>query len=256
MTVGHYSGAGNTFFLVDQREEKTLHQQISSICEKGGVDGMILVENSSIADVRMRTFNRDGTEAEMCGNGLRCLIQFLADLKIVRETYKIETVAGIQYGWLEEGEVCVQLAPPKDINLNLPHHLHFINTGVPHVICFVKEIESVDVSREGKKLRETFNANADFVSLEEEGVIAVRTYERGVEEETLACGTGAAASALVTSKIYELPSPITVKVRSGEELKIIFSDDGSRVILKGPVVRLNQNFEICFKHGNNYTVAR
>lgn len=188
----HYSGAGNTFFLIDHRKHFFALDQIPLLCEQQGIDGCILVEHSTVADASMRIFNRDGSEAEMCGNGLRCFIHFLKELGIQREIYHVETLAGIQRGWFvdqEAGHLCIELIPPQDLKLNLSDNLHFLNTGVPHAVCFVEEVDTIDVEAQGKHLRFSplfapAGANINFVTIRNHYTISVRTYERGVERDS------------------------------------------------------------------------
>lgn len=241
--IVHYSGAGNTFFLIDQRTQPFKLDHMPLLCQRHELDGCILVGHSTVADASMRIFNRDGTEAEMCGNGLRCFIHFLRDLGIEREIYRVETLAGVQKGWFVENEVCVELTPPKDLKLDYSDHLHFLNTGVPHAVCFVEDVETIDVEQQGRSLRHASKfapagANVNFVMLRDQYTISIRTYERGVEKETLACGTGAMAAALISSHIHHLSSPINVWVRSGERIKIFFTKNWSNVALIGPVTKL------------------
>lgn len=238
MTLTYYSGAGNTFLLADNRAGCfEIQKLLGSI---GEADGVILVEKGKLSDASMRIFNRDGSEAEMCGNGLRCLIHFLRELGVERQRYEIETVAGKHEGWFVEEEVCILMAPPYDLRLHVAKNLHFVNTGVPHAISFVENLEGVDVMSEGHKTRHSplfapAGANANFASINPDGYVLVRTYERGVEGETLACGTGACATALIAHKIHHLPSPITVQVRSQEKIKVSFDKNWSYVTIQGPV---------------------
>jgi diaminopimelate epimerase len=239
-----YSGAGNTFCLIDHRNPWLSPDQIPALCDERRLDGCILVENSSIADASMRIFNRDGGEAEMCGNGLRCFIHFLRELGFQQNIFHIETLAGIQKGWFVDHHICLELVPPKDLKLNLLPNLHFLNTGVPHAVCFVEQVDAIDVTREGKRLRFSdllapAGANINFVSIQNTSQITLRTYERGVEAETGACGTGAVAAALISHKIHHLLSPITVLVRSGEQIQVSFNPDWSTVTMTGPVKQLN-----------------
>jgi diaminopimelate epimerase len=238
-----YCGCGNDFVLVDNRQER-LPQAISPLaarlCNRQfgvGADGLILLENSEKADFAMRIFNADGSEAEMCGNGIRCLFRFLKKLGIGSDSLEIETKERILH-LASEGElIAVQMGNPTEIRWNLQLELdssniclHHINTGVPHIVYFVENIDEVDVKRLGKSLRyhQAFSpkgANANFASVKQD-TIFLRTYERGVENETLACGTGATAAALAAAKNYGLRSPIKVSLRSKEQLSIRFSYDG------------------------------
>jgi diaminopimelate epimerase len=240
-----YSGAGNTFILADVRSESFNYKEVSRVCALKNVDGMIFVENSHTHDVRARFFNRDGSEPKMCGNGLRCLIHFLKELKIERSEYSIETLAGVHKGWFSEEEVCTLFPKPSDLRLNVLENLHFINTGVPHAVSFFQNVDQIDVISVGAKYRfaplfAPSGTNVNFVALREDRSLAVRTYERGVEGETLACGTGSIASALVAHVLHGLSSPISVWVRSGERLKVSFSPDWSAVTLQGKVKKMKE----------------
>jgi diaminopimelate epimerase len=215
-----------------------------------GADGLLLVEKSTVADFKMRIFNSDGSEAEMCGNGSRCIALYAYTMKIAPAGMKIETKAGILNADVKGDDIKVKLTDPKDIQWNLclmihecPYKVNVTNTGVPHVIHFVDDLEAVEVKSLGSKMRyhEEFSpngANVDFVKITDKNnnKIAVRTYERGVEDETLACGTGAVASAIISAESEKLASPITVETKSGETLKVHFeSKDGNfrNVYLEG-----------------------
>ncbi len=243
-----YSGAGNTFLLIDNRSHRFDRQEVPSMCAQAEVDGVIILEVSTCADAFMRIFNPDGSEAQMCGNGLRCFILFLQECGIQKLRYTIETIAGIQEGWLCEDNVCVLLAPPTELKLDLPYDLYFLNTGVPHAVLFVDAVENIDVEETGRALRFSplfapAGANINFVCREPDGSLTVRTYERGVEAETLACGTGAVASALIAHKVFGSASPVRVRVRSSHTLTISFNADWTEVILQGPAIR-EGNFEL------------
>lgn len=243
MSWVRYSGAGNTFLLTDNRSCTFDRHQVVSLCSQENVDGIIALEASVSADIKMRIFNADGSEAEMCGNGLRCTVRFLQEQGIQKTRYTIETLAGMQEGWGNGDEVCVRLAPPTDLKLDLPYDLYFLNTGVPHAVLFAdSDLDAIDVESIGRALRFSHRfaphgANINFVLQEADRSLSVRTYERGVERETLACGTGAAASALIAHKVLGIPSPISVRVRSGQLLTISFNADWSEVILQGPCTR-------------------
>jgi diaminopimelate epimerase len=188
------------------------------ICDRKygvGADGLLVLEKSRIADMKMRIFNADGSEAQMCGNGARCVASYLSHNATMprhhHDSLKIETKAGIIDTRLNKDNVKIKLTDPKNIKLNMPIKLNnrtlrvnFINTGVPHAIIFVEGLANMDVVNLGRLIRfhKAFvpaGTNVDFVEVLNNNSIRIRTYERGVEDETLACGTGAAASALVTS---------------------------------------------------------
>ena len=183
---------------------------VTSICQRRvgiGADGVLVLEKSKKADFKMRIFNIDGSEAQMCGNGLQCATLFVGGTKRL----KVETKAGFYEAEITAKEsVKVKMVEPKDLKINLPIiindraiKVNFINTGVPHVVIFVSGIDEIDVEGIGQNVRyhKEFSpkgANVDFVEVINNKNIKMRTYERGVEGETLACGTGAVASAIVT----------------------------------------------------------
>lgn len=243
-----YSGCGNDFILIDNRKELFPHNNsalIAKLCRRPegiGADGIVLLENSQQADYRMRIFNADGFEAEMCGNGLRCLKKFIEALGVKASSLMIETKER-KLKVEENGEgIMASLGEPKHIKLHLSlaidntsYVTHYLDTGVPHAVHFVNRLEEVDVNGLGRKIRfhDAFapkGANANFVELQGEHHIALRTYERGVEQETLACGTGAAASAIAAVLIYHLKPPIKVETRSGIPLIVNLIFDEQAVI--------------------------
>jgi len=249
------NGAGNDFVVFDNRagDIRLDANQISRICDRHrgvGADGILLLEKTvNGADFRMRYYNRDGGEAEMCGNGARCFARFASQVAGRRGKISFETPAGVIGAELHGDLVTLEMSDPKDFRVNfvLPvgsstRTVHFINSGVPHVIVPVARLDKVDVRGEGVAIRrhEMFvpaGANVNFV--EKRGVtqIAIRTYERGVEDETLACGTGVVASALVFAAIEEVNGPISVTVRSGNELSVDFKrarETFRNVTLTGP----------------------
>jgi diaminopimelate epimerase len=248
-----YSGCGNDFILIDNRDHIITrnHNHIAlELCHRQngiGADGLILLENSSSCDFKMRIFNSDGSEAEMCGNGIRCLAKFIQKLGIPGSTFSIETMLRNLnvYSGLNDEEVCVDMGNPTDIRWNLPIHsfmMHHLDTGVPHAVTFVSDLESINVNEIGPTIRhhtdfQPRGANANFAVIDKDKVIHVRTFERGVEQETLACGTGVTATALAAAKSYQIASPITVKVRSHDLLKVHFKRLDDRffdVRLSGP----------------------
>jgi diaminopimelate epimerase len=203
-----------------------------------GADGLILVEPSSKAEFRMRIFNADGSEAEMCGNGARCVARFAEILGIAGSHMAFETLAGLIRADVHGGRVKVQLSQPQDLRLRqsidvdgVTHHVHSINTGVPHAVIFCSDLEEIAVQALGRRIRfhpafQPRGTNVNFAAVLDTHTLAIRTYERGVEDETLACGTGAVASALVGASLGLVPSPVQVRVRSGETLTVYFSGRG------------------------------
>jgi len=247
-------GTGNDFVIINNLGGQFNHfcarvreeELVRAICSRRtgvGADGLILIEDSQVANFRWRFFNADGSPAEMCGNGMRCVARYAFEEGLAPEKMTVETDAGIVEAEVLGRSVKVKLTPPGDFNFNLKAEgltLHFVNTGVPHAVVFVDALELVDVNGVGRKVRFSpllapAGANVNFVEVRLDR-ISVRTYERGVEAETLACGTGAVASALIAAKLFGLSSPVEVEVRSGERLKVYFDEDMKEVYLEGPTL--------------------
>jgi diaminopimelate epimerase len=249
------NGAGNDFVMIDNRGGgvRLSREQIAKICDRHrgvGADGVLLIEpaNNS-ADFRMRYYNSDGGEAEMCGNGARCFARFVEKVAGAARDVSFETPAGIIAAHLHGDLVTLNMSEPTDLQLNVTlgvgyenKSVHFVNTGVPHVVVPVVNIEEVDVVREGAAIRrhEMFSpkgANVNFLERRGGNKIGIRTYERGVENETLACGTGVVASALIFAAMEKTEGPVGVLVRGGSELSVDFQRNGERftdVTLTGP----------------------
>jgi len=235
------SGSGNDFILIDNRsrslDESNLAGFIAAVCRRRlsvGADGVILVERSETADFRWRFFNADGSSAEMCGNGARCAARFAHLSGIGSTPVRFETEAGLVEARVEGVRVKVKMTDPRDLELDIPIHVSFglligsrIHTGVPHVVVLRAGIEDIDVAGLGREIRfhpqfAPAGTNASFICPELPGAIAIRTYERGVEAETLACGTGAVAGALVAACKLGLASPVRVRTAGGESLTVYF----------------------------------
>lgn len=248
-------GAGNDFILIDNRagEIDLNRTQIARLCDRHrgiGADGILLLENpSDHADFRMRYFNADGGEAEMCGNGARCFARFANQVAGVHGKISFETPAGVISAELTGDLVTLQMTEPTELRLSVPLQIgaeekivHFVNSGVPHVVVPVAHVGDVNVSRDGSALRhhEMFSpkgANVNFIEKRGADKIAVRTYERGVEDETLACGTGVVASALIFAATENVNGPINVIARGGDELRVGFEKTDKQfrnVTLTGP----------------------
>jgi len=248
-------GAGNDFVMIDNRSGDVClnPEQIVRICDRHhgvGADGILLLEKATDgADFRMRYYNRDGGEAEMCGNGARCFARYAHKIAAAPKKLSFETPAGVIGAELHDELVTLRLSAPSDLQLNIAlrtagrnRTVHFINSGVPHVVVPVSQIDEVDVRQDGAAIRrhEMFlpkGANVNFIEKREGKRIAVRTYERGVENETLACGTGVVASALIFAATENSSGPVGVLVRGGDELTVAFEKDGSEfrnVTLTGP----------------------
>jgi diaminopimelate epimerase len=256
------NGAGNDFIIVDNRDlslTKELDSDtIAALCDRHrgiGADGLLAVEPAQKgADFRFRYYNADGGEAEMCGNGARCFGRFVAHLgEIVLKKVTFETTVGTLGAEMVGDDVRIAMSDPKDLQLvldtkvpGLDSPLHFFNTGVPHVVTFVGDAETLDafdVVTHGSAIRHhtafaPAGTNANFATVLAPDHISIRTFERGVEDETLACGTGMVASALIHHLLTGAPSPIKVDVEGGDTLVIGFEKSGdhsfSRVTLTGP----------------------
>lgn len=234
-------GSGNDFILIDHRRPWLHEDGRLSLVKKAcapkfgvGADGLIFIEPSDRVDFRWRFFNADGSEAEMCGNGGRCAARFAFLNGIAMHKMAFETLAGVIHAEVQGRRVKLELSQPHSLELNLEISLpekswtgHFINTGVPHVVLPVTDLSSIPVAEVGRAIRfhprfQPAGTNVNFVQITAPQELQVRTYERGVEAETLACGTGSVAAALIASRLHALPSPIAVHPRSGETLNIYF----------------------------------
>ena len=250
------SGAGNDFVLIDNRAGRVrlTTDQVRRLCDRHrgvGADGVLLLAPcaSGRADWAWEFYNSDGSAAEMCGNGARCFARFIQRVAGATGQTTFETGAGVITARFEGERVTVNLTPPKDLRLDQrlvvggqKLTVHSINTGVPHVVVFVADADQAMVESLGRELR--FHAafapqgtNVNFVQVLAPGRIRVRTYERGVEQETLACGTGVTAAALIASRVHGFGSPVAVQVQSGDTLEVAFQSErkGFRdVFLTGP----------------------
>ncbi len=241
------SGSGNDFIIIDNRrnsiDEKGLSDLIAKVCRRKmavGADGFILVEDSDKADFRWRFFNSDGSIAEMCGNGARCVARFAYLNDIAGPNMSFETVAGIVEAQIIGNRVKVRMTDPTafktDDTIDLkngPVTISSINTGVPHVVVVKDRIDDIDIVEMGREIRyhERFSpagTNVNFVCHIADNTIAIRTYERGVEDETLACGTGSAAGAIVMAHKMKMGSPINVQTKSGGYLSIFYREKDGR----------------------------
>jgi diaminopimelate epimerase len=249
------NGAGNDFVMVDNRDLRYAldTDAIARLCDRHrgiGGDGLIAVEPAANgADFKMRYYNADGGEAEMCGNGARCFARFASKVAQKPGRITFETLAGVIGAELIGEEVRLAMSPPHSLVLNTELgvdgeklKMHSLNTGVPHAVVFVADLEKTEIVRLGRALRyhEHFapkGTNANFIGELPGGAIAIRTYERGVEGETQACGTGVTAAALIFARLTGAPTPVSVRVRGGETLSVGFERDGDgwkNVTLTGP----------------------
>jgi len=250
------NGAGNDFVLIDNRDGKVRlsREQVVKLCHRQrgvGADGLFLLipSRTGKADWAWEFYNSDGGAAEMCGNGARCFARFIQKKAGANGKTSFETGAGIITATFNRDRITVNLTPPKDLKLNqkikiagAPMEIHSVNTGVPHAVLFVPDADKAMVQRLGAEIRfhphfSPKGTNVNFVQVLGPNRIRVRTYERGVEGETLACGTGVSASALIASRVHGFRSPVQVTVQGGDVLEVAFQDKGgefSDVQLTGP----------------------
>ena len=255
-------GGGNDFVLIDHRARfipeagqpglarRVCHRQVGI-----GADGLILIEGSDKADFRWRFYNADGSEPEMCGNGGRCAARFAVMQGLAPENLSFETLAGIIHAEVKGRRVKLAMAGVGDFNLHQTIPLdeinvtgHFVRVGVPHLVVPVDDLEAAPVTEWGRLLRfhpmfQPAGTNVNFVSFTGPHELAIRTYERGVEDETLACGTGSVAAALVGACLGKLTSPVAVRTRGGEILNVYFKPQAgacSAVYLEGDALVVYQ----------------
>ncbi|BCO10809.1 diaminopimelate epimerase [Desulfolithobacter dissulfuricans] len=251
------SGTGNDFIIIDHRKPLIEPEAQSAfarlVCRRKfsvGADGLILIEDSEVADFRWQFYNADGSLAEMCGNGARCAARYAYIHSIAPARMRFETLAGIIEATVSDINVSVKMTEPGRAILHRSLEVedekilvHSIDTGVPHAVVFVDDIESMDVCWLGSLIRHhpefaPAGTNVNFVHREADGAFKVRTYERGVEDETMACGTGAAAAALVSAMLGEAESPVEIITSGGDRLTIVFDlqsgNQATNVFLKGP----------------------
>ena len=249
------SGAGNDFIMVDDRRGRlrNLAALARRLCPRGtavGADGLIALAQSRSADVRMRYLNADGSEVEMCGNGARCTALFARRLGAAAKRMVIETPAGPHRATVSGTKVSIEMPPPHSLQLGVKLRLksgqaivlHGVNTGVPHAVRFVADVDRVKVVELGREIRyhrrfRPAGSNANFVRLGA-GTANIRTYERGVEDETLACGTGACAAAVVATVLGKARGKLRLRTRSGEVLSVKLlgrAPDWTGMVLTGPV---------------------
>ena len=247
-------GNGNDFVIIDEfkktkiKERRNFAIQASDRRFGIGADGVLFLSKSNVADIKMELFQPDGSEAEMCGNGIRCLVTYAINSGYIpRGKVTVETKAGVLGVKAKKGSVVVDMGVPKFARCDIPakgaeghfiesmcgHVVSAVNTGVPHAVIFVDDLD-IDILDVAPKIRFDpifpHGTNVNFVKVDG-NTLLVRTYERGVEFETLSCGTGAVASAVVANQMGLVGSIVKVKTRGGA-LKIILKD--GRVFLEGP----------------------
>jgi diaminopimelate epimerase len=256
------NGAGNDFVLIDNRAQiiRLNRQQIVKICDRHrgvGADGVILLipSSSGKADWAWEFYNSDGSTGEMCGNGARCFGRFVRKQTGLARDFTFETEAGIISAAFSGDLVTVNLTAPTGLKLDEklplrdgPLLVHSVNTGVPHAVLFVPDADKAMVLQLGHEIRRHAHfapkgTNVNFVQVLSPSHIRVRTFERGVEGETLACGTGVTASALISARVHQFASPIRVQVQGGDELQVSFHEANGEF----PDVRLTGPADFAFE---------
>ncbi len=245
-----YQGTGNDFVMIDNRLEsfdKTNTSLIAQLCDRRfgiGADGLILLENHSSADFKMVYYNADGNESTMCGNGGRCITAFANFLGIINNKATFEAIDGLHHSVIEEETIKLQMQDVKSIELHEKHL--FLNTGSPHHVQMESDLEILDVKAKGSRIRYGApyfkeGSNVNFVKKLSEDEFLVRTYERGVEDETLSCGTGVTAVALAMNFNRETENSLVNLRTRGGLLQVSFEKDGldyKNIWLIGPAIQV------------------
>lgn len=240
-----YQGTGNDFVIIDNRQNifpKNNTKLVKEMCDRKfgiGADGLMLLENHDTLDFTMVYYNADGNPSSMCGNGGRCLVSFAKALGIIKNTTVFEAVDGVHEAFIENDLVHLKMQDVVDVKQYEDYY--FLDTGSPHHVQWISEIENYDVKKEGSKLRYSdlygkAGSNINFVQKIDSGY-RIRTYERGVEDETLSCGTGATAVALAIHKKGEVKTTSIPLQVEGGKLRVDFEPNGSgysNIFLIGP----------------------
>ncbi|MCH4824171.1 diaminopimelate epimerase [Gramella lutea] len=250
LTFYKYQGTGNDFVMVDNRDleiSKNDTKLINRLCDRKfgiGADGLILLENSEDPedDFKMVYFNADGKESSMCGNGGRCLVAFAKFLGIIKSTARFTAVDGVHDATIQEGLVSLKMQDVKNVFQN--EEFLFLDTGSPHHVIFSEGLGNKNVKKEGSEIRYSSRygkagTNVNFVEKTSSGSFSVRTYERGVEDETLSCGTGVTAVAIASYESGKTTSENVKLLTPGGELSVTFkktADGYSDIWLSGPAM--------------------
>lgn len=252
ITFSKLSGAGNDFIVIDNRN-LSVHltpMQIKELCTRRtgiGADGLILIEPSSRYAFSMKYHNADGFPGSMCGNGGRCAVYFASTIGITPsadKSYVFEANGNRYDAWVTSPEtVKLRMLPPDSFRYNIELEnltCHSVNTGSPHALIYTSDLKNVNVAGTGRTIRHRTDffpegTNVNFIEITSPETLSLRTFERGVEDETLACGTGAVASALMSRQLGKIQgTTVLVRVKSGETLEVSFSEDMKDVFLTGP----------------------
>ena len=246
------SGAGNDFIVIDNRDLSiALSQtQINTLCTRRtglGADGLILIEPSAKHAFSMKYFNADGFLGSMCGNGGRCAAYFAYTIGIPLSSvngYAFEANSNRYDAWITGSEtVRLRMLSPEEFRNNIEIEgllCHFVNTGSPHAIIYTSNLKAANVTGTGRTIRHRTDffpegTNVNFIEITSQDSLSIRTFERGVEDETLACGTGAVAAALMSFRLDKITSKkVSATVKSGDTLEVQFNDTMDEVFLTGP----------------------
>lgn len=240
-----YQGTGNDFVIIDNRLQefpKTNTALIALMCDRKfgvGADGLILLENHDTLDFKMVYYNADGNESSMCGNGGRCIVDFAKQLGVIDTHTTFQAIDGPHEAVVKENTVSLKMIDVNEVAISESYM--FLNTGSPHHVQLVKNLDQFDVFEQGRSIRNKVygdaGANVNFVEQITEDLYSVRTYERGVEDETLSCGTGVTAVAIALNKMKKLKSNKVGLKTPGGTLKVSFdlsNDTYTNVFLEGP----------------------
>lgn len=243
-----YEGNGNDFIIIDDRKEEFSEDNvlmISKLCDRKfgiGADGLILLRKHKVYDFQMIYFNSDGNESSMCGNGGRCLVSYALQLDIDLKTNSFLAIDGVHKFKVVDNEIYLKMNDVKDIVVK--NGYNFLNTGSPHVVQIVENVDEINVYEQGKKIRRQFQemngVNVNFVSFNND-IIKCRTFERGVENETLSCGTGVVAVALYIFKKKKISDNKIIVSTYGGCLSVSFKNDGNsfrEIWLKGDINKI------------------
>ena len=233
ITFYKYQGTGNDFVIIDNRQllvSKNDTKVVQQLCDRKfgiGADGLILLEPSENADFKMVYFNADGNESSMCGNGGRCIVAFAKFLGIIESETTFDAIDGLHYASIEGDVVKLQM---QDVPVVEKYEEHvFLDTGSPHHVQFENDLDALAIKKEGSEIRYgTYGeagSNVNFVKKKSEDTFRLRTYERGVEDETLSCGTGATAVAIAMHALNETTHKDVKLVVEGGELRVSFDED-------------------------------
>ncbi len=242
-----YQGTGNDFILLDNRQgiyNDLTPKQVNLLCNRKfgiGADGLMLLNNKDGFDFEMKYFNSDGKEGSMCGNGARCILKFASMLGIKKSSYNFSAVDGIHEGEIDlDGEISLKMKDVNGVETFVNHYV--LDTGSPHFVKSVGDVMKIDVVAEGRAIRNSKEfaeegINVNFVETLDEDKIYVRTYERGVEDETLSCGTGVTAAALISAHNDNGFNRVEVKTTGGRlsvEFEKLSDSEFINIWLSGP----------------------